>query len=67
MAAAGFLSHYLGGPLPYMQHHITVNKIVLSASLKKIFPSCFVMFQLKIHNLLRTFENYSFKMGAATA
>ena len=24
MAAVGFLSHYLSGPLPYVQHHITV-------------------------------------------
>ena len=27
MAAAGFLSHYLSGPLPYVQCHITVNKM----------------------------------------
>ena len=27
VAAAGFLSHYLSGPLPYVQHHITVNKM----------------------------------------
>ena len=23
----GFLSHYLSGPLPYVRHHITVNKM----------------------------------------
>ena len=39
MAAAGFLSHYLSGPLPYVRRHITVNKNVLSASLNKTFPS----------------------------
>ena len=26
VAAAGFLSHYLSGPLPYVRCHITVNK-----------------------------------------
>ena len=26
MAAAGFLSHYLSGPLPYVRRYITVNK-----------------------------------------
>ena len=38
MAAAGFLSRYLSGPLPYVRRHITVNKM-LSASLNKTFPS----------------------------
>ena len=37
VAAAGFLSRYLNGPLPYVRRHITVN--VLSASLIKAFPS----------------------------
>ena len=27
VAAVGFLSRYLSGPLPYVWHHITVNKI----------------------------------------
>ena len=27
VVAAGFLSHYLSGPLPYVRHHITVNKM----------------------------------------
>ena len=26
-ASAGFLSHYLSGPLPYVLRHITVNKM----------------------------------------
>ena len=39
MAAAGFLSRYLNGPLPYVLLHITVNKNVLSALLNKTFPS----------------------------
>ena len=26
VVAAGFLSHYLNGPLPYVHCHITVNK-----------------------------------------
>ena len=38
VAAAGFLSHYLSGPLPYAGWHITVNKNVLSESLNKTFP-----------------------------
>ena len=28
MAAVGFLSRYLNGPLPYVQRHITVTKFV---------------------------------------
>ena len=39
MAAVGFLSRSLNGPLPYVRCHITVNKNVLSASLNKTFPS----------------------------
>ena len=27
VVAAGFLSSYLNGPLPYARHHITVNKM----------------------------------------
>ena len=27
VAAAGFLARYLSGPLPYVRHHITVNKM----------------------------------------
>ena len=27
VAAAGFLFRYLSGPLPYVRHHITVNKM----------------------------------------
>ena len=27
VTAAGFLSHYLSGPLPYVRRHITVNKM----------------------------------------
>ena len=29
VAAAGFLSRYLSGPLPYVRRHITVNKMCL--------------------------------------
>ena len=29
LAAAGFLSHCLNGPVPYGRRHITVNKILL--------------------------------------
>ena len=39
VAAAGLLSRYLNGPLPYVRRHITVNKNVLTASLNKTFPS----------------------------
>ena len=38
MVVAGFLFHYLSGPLPYVLRHITVNKM-LTASLNKIFSS----------------------------
>ena len=34
----GFLSRYLKGPLPYVQRHLIVLKL-LSASLNKTFPS----------------------------
>ena len=27
VAAAGFVSRYLNGPLPYVRRHITVNKM----------------------------------------
>ena len=37
VVAAGFLSQYLSGPLPYVQHHITIN--VLSMLLNKTFLS----------------------------
>ena len=37
---SGFpLSHYLCGTLPYVWHHIIVNKMCLNASLNKTFPS----------------------------
>ena len=38
VAAAGFLSRYLSGPLPYVCRHVTVQN-VLSASLNKTSPS----------------------------
>ena len=44
MAAEGFLSRYLNGPLPYARRHITVKIFLLSVSLNKTFPS-FVVFQ----------------------
>ena len=39
VAAAGFLSHYLSGPLTYVRGHITVKYNVLSSSLNKTLPS----------------------------
>ena len=39
VAAAGFLSRYLNGSLPYLRRHMIVNKNVLDASLNKTFPS----------------------------
>ena len=27
VAAAGFFSHYLSGPLPYVRRHITIDKM----------------------------------------
>ena len=27
VVAAGFLSHYLNGSLPYIRHHITINEM----------------------------------------
>ena len=40
MSAAGFLSRYLSGTLPYVWHHITVNKICwYSITINIAFPS----------------------------
>ena len=59
MAAAGFLSHYMSGPLPYVRLHITIKKNVLSASLNKTFPSFLPDFY---HNKINTYANqYSLK------
>ena len=44
MGAAGFLSRYLSGPLPYVWCHITVNKI---------FPSICVCVQVYLHAMVR--------------
>ena len=38
VAGAGFLSHYLNGPLPYVWCHTPINKMC-GASLNKAFPS----------------------------
>ena len=38
VVAAGFLSHYLSGPLPYVWRHITVNKMCW-VRIKHILPS----------------------------
>ena len=51
MVAAGFLSRYVNGPLPYVRRHITVNKNVLSVSLNKTFPSAFLLFVLRVVKL----------------
>ena len=42
VAAVGFLSHCLGGPLLYIQRHISINKM-LSTLLNKTFPSFFII------------------------
>ena len=39
----------LSGPLPYIRHHIPINKYVLDASLNKIFPSFLPSFHPSIH------------------
>ena len=39
VAAAGFLSHYLSGPLSCVRRHISIKLNELSASLNKTFPS----------------------------
>ena len=41
--AAGFFSHYLSDPLPYVQCHYLKN--VLSVSLRKILPSTIVAYK----------------------
>ena len=56
MAAAGFLSRYLNGSLPYAQRHITVIIFfnVLSASLNKTLIPSF---------LLSVFSNKNYLTG----
>ena len=51
MAAAGFLSHYMSGILPYVRRSITVN--MLSASLNNTFPCYSSLNQDKGYNLLQ--------------
>ena len=46
LVAAGFLSRYLNGPLPYVLHSITINKNELSTSLNKTFPSFLATFDV---------------------
>ena len=41
VAAAGFLSCHLNGPLPYVRQHINSFKNVLSVSLNKKIPFFF--------------------------
>ena len=54
MVAAGFLSHYLSGPIPYIRRDKTVNKNVLSASLnnniKKSFSDVTINWFVWEHN-----------------
>ena len=45
LVAVSFLSHSFHSSLPYIQHHITVNKNGLSASLNKTFS--FLLFFFK--------------------
>ena len=40
MAAAGFLSHYLSGPLPYVRRHITVKYSQWYYSRGMCYPIC---------------------------
>ena len=49
VAAVGFLSCYLSGPLPYVWCHITIN--VLSVLLNKTFPSFLVGVHLMCRDL----------------
>ena len=45
VAAAGFLSRYMNGPLPYVRHQIIVNKMcVLSSFLPSFLPSLVIYF-----------------------
>ena len=50
MAAAGFLSRYMSGPVPYVSRHITVKKNVLSASVNNFFSSFQWLMMTTINN-----------------
>ena len=58
MAAACFFSRYLNSPLPYVLRHITVNKNVFSASLKKPCPLKYIRYCFL--NVLRASLNKTF-------
>ena len=48
VAAAGFLSRYLNGPLPHVRHHATIKLNMLSTLLSKIFP--FLVYKTRKYN-----------------
>ena len=54
MVAGGFLSRYLNGPLPYVWHHITVNKMCwVHCKIKHFLP----FFLPLLNNVLRCPKN----------
>ena len=62
MAAAGFHSRYLSGPLPYVQRHITVNKMCwVRRKIKHFLPSfpktkkVLILF-IMVNNRLKSFN-----------
>ena len=52
MAAAGFLSDYPSGLLPYCQCHVILNKNVLSGLLKKAYFPFYPSYPVKVKTRL---------------
>ena len=57
MAAAGFPSRYLNGPLPYVRRHIIINKMM---SLNKTFPSFTLFINARDKFLLKCWHHNNF-------
>ena len=58
MVAAAFFFCYLNNPLPYVRHHLTVNKKVLSETKHLMMHSTYLIYSYSSENIsLRTIQN----------
>ena len=67
MAAAGFLSHYMNGPLPYVLTPYNRIKNVLSVLLNKTFPSFHLCFRRSNNNSSDSGARIMFELTAGKA
>ena len=54
MVAAGFLSHYLSGPLPYVQRHITLNKMCWVRRYIGLYIYLFIYLFISVLNVMKS-------------